>query len=207
MYELWKTKWNLQMFADDGADDGADPGTNDEENQEDGDKGTKQDNKGAKTYTQEEVDRIVTQRLTREKAKTKQEMDEAKKLANMDAQQKIEYERDKLQKELDELKKANTLNEMSTQTRKMLSDSGITVSDDLLSMMVSTDAEKTKKAVDSFVKLFNDHVEKEVKERLKGKAPKKGGSQTLTREQILNITDSMERQKKIAENIELFTKK
>ena len=48
-------------------------------------------------------------------------------------------------------------------------------------------------------------VEKAVKEKLKGNGPKRGGSNKgVTRESILNITDPMERQRMIAENMDLF---
>ena len=48
-------------------------------------------------------------------------------------------------------------------------------------------------------------MEKAVKEKLKGNGPKRGGSNKgVTRESILNITDPMERQRMIAENMDLF---
>lgn len=199
--------FDLQMFADEASNEESNSDSNQsQQSNNDDENKPKNENKGAKTYTQDEVNKIIADRLAREKNKAKQEIDEANKLANMNAQQKIEYERDKLQKELDELKKANALSDMSKQARKMLSDNNISVSDELLSLMVSTEADKTKGTIDSFVKLFNEHVEKEVKERLKGKAPKKGSSEVLTKEKILEIKDPLERKKKIAENINLFSK-
>lgn len=202
-FELWNIM-DLQLFADGGEESGA---TETESSEVDGEKKeAKQQEPKGKMYTQEEVNQIISQRVAREKSKSKQEIDEAKKLANMDTQQKIEYERDKLQRELDELKKANALSDMSRQARKMLSDGGINVSDDLLTMLVSAEADKTKTSVDSFIKLFNDHVENAVKERLKGNAPKRGSNGKLTKSQIMDIKDPLERQKKIAENIELFSR-
>ena len=45
-----------------------------------------------------------------------------------------------------------------------------------VSVLVNQDADKTKKAVDAFVKMFESEVEKAVKEKLKGDGPKRGGS-------------------------------
>lgn len=110
-----------------------------------------------------------------------------------------------MQKELDELKAKNAIAEMTNEARKMCTEHNINVGDDLLSVLVNQDADKTKKAVDTFVKMFEQEVEKAVKEKLKGNGPKRGGSNKgVTRESILNITDPMERQRMIAENMDLF---
>ena len=122
----------------------------------------------------------------------------------MNATQKAEYERDQLQKELDALKKKDSLSEMTKTARKILLDSGISVPDDVLSMLVNTDAEETKRAVDGFAKAFKDAVESAVKERLKGNPPKKGSGAKITKEQIFKISNPAERQKMIAENMDLF---
>lgn len=130
---------------------------------------------------------------------------EAKRLADMNAQERAEAERDKVKKELDELKAKNAIAEMTNEARKMCTEHNINVGDDLLSVLVNQDADKTKKAVDAFVKMFESEVDKAVKEKLKGNGPKRGGSNKgVTRESILNITDPMERQRMIAENMDLF---
>jgi hypothetical protein len=132
--------------------------------------------------------------------------EEAKKLAEMDAQQKAEYERDQLKKELDDLKRKDSISEMTKTARKMLSDKSITVSDELLAMMVTTDAEETKKAIDGFAKAFTDAVENAVKERLKGAPPRRGSGSApaMTKEQIMAIRDPELRQKKMLEHRDLF---
>ena len=138
-------------------------------------------------------------------ADQEKEKAEAKRLAEMNAQERAEAERDKVQKELDELKAKNAIAEMTNEARKMCAEHDINVGDDLLSVLVNKDADKTKKAVDAFVKMFESEVEKAVKEKLKGNGPKRGGSNKgVTRESILNITDPMERQRMIAENMDLF---
>ena len=88
----------------------------------------------------------------------------------------------------------------------MLSESGITIPDELLSMMVTTDAEQTKAAIDGFTKVFTESVESAVKEKLRGETPRKGSGSaaTMTKEQIMAIKDPELRQKKMLENKELF---
>nr|DAZ02127.1 MAG TPA: capsid scaffolding protein [Caudoviricetes sp.] len=160
----------------------------------------------AAKYTDKDVDEILNRKFAEWQKKQQKAVDEAKKLAEMDATQKAEYQRDQLQKELDELKRASALAEMSKTARKMLSDSGINISDDLLSVMVTTDAEETKAAIDGFSQMFSDAVEAAVKERLKGEPPRKGsgGTATITKEQIGKIKDHELRQQKMLENRELY---
>ena len=144
--------------------------------------------KGAK-YTDADVDEILNRKFAEWQKKQQKAVDEAQKLATMNATQKAEYERDQLKKELEELKRISALSEMSKTARKMLSDNGITISDDLLSVMVTEDAETTKAAVDGFSQMFTQAVEAAVKERLKGDPPRKGsgsGVPAMTKEQIMN---------------------
>lgn len=163
--------------------------------------------KGEPKYTDEDVNKLIDQKFAEWQKKKQREVDEAQKLATMNATQKAEYERDQLKKELEELKKQASLAEMSKTARKMLAEDGITVSDELLFMLVTTDAEETKAAVDGFSKAFTEAVESAVKERLKGEPPKRGtggGVATMTKEQIMSIKDPELRQKKMLENKNLF---
>ena len=194
---------DLQLFADDGADGSSqEPANSTTETKEA--EGKENEPKPEKKYSDDDVDKILNKKFAEWEKKKQKEVDEAKKLADMNAKEKAEYERDKLQKELDALREKDSLSEMTKTARKMLSDEGVSVSDDVLSMIVSTDAEKTKAAVDAFAKAFNDAVEAAVKEKLKGNPPKKGGGSTLTKEKILDVKDPVERQKLIAENMDLF---
>lgn len=136
-----------------------------------------------KKYSDKDLDDIIDKRFARWQKEQQKAVDEAKKLGEMNAQQKAEYQRDQLQKELDALKKKDALAEMSKAARKMLSESNINVPDELLSMLVTTDAESTKAAVDGFSKLFKEAVESSVKERLRGEIPKRGtGGNTVVSE-------------------------
>lgn len=197
-YDLLKEqKINLQLFADDVED------SDDNDNKDTSEKEEKKEPE--KKYSDEDLDRIISKKFAKWKQDQEKAVDEAKKLADMNAQEKAEYERDKIRKELDELKNEKVLNEMSKTARKMLSDEGINISDDLLANLVTTDAEKTKSVVNDFAKMFKSEVESAVKEALKGNPPKKGVKNTaITKEQIMAIKNTAERQKMINEHMELF---
>ena len=185
-----KKLFDLQLFAEDAAGaDGSETVTaegNDNGAAAGQDKDTK--DKAAteeKKYSDKDLDEILGKRFARwqkdHENKVKEAAEEAKKLAEMNAQQKAEYERDKLQKELDEQKQQNAeykrkeaLAEMTKTARKMLTDDGISVPDEVLAMLVTTDAEKTKAAVDGFKTAYKSAVENAVTERLRGKTPPAG---------------------------------
>ena len=211
MVKLSERNFRLQLFAEEtpaSATDTETAGKNDNGAAAGQDKETKDAKTGTdeKKYSDADLDRIINKKFAAWQDKKQKEVDEAQKLAAMTATQKAEYERDKLQKELDEYKRKDSLAEMSKTARKILADDGISVSDELLSVLVTTDAEKTKAAVDGFKKAFKDAVDAAVKEKLKGEPPKKGtgGAPSMTKEAIMAIKDPELRQQKMLENKHLF---
>lgn len=202
-----KRKFSLQMFADEG--NAGEPAANNTQQPATEPKpapiATVADNDQPK-YTDKDVDRLINQKFAEWQKKQDKAVDEAKKLSAMNAQQKAEYERDKLQKELDEYKRQASLAEMTKTARKMLSEAGITIPDELLGMMVTTEAEDTKAAVDAFAKVFTEAVEAAVKERLKGEPPRRGvgAAGAMTKAQIAAIKDPELRQKAMLENRHLY---
>ena len=158
-----------------------------------------------KKYSDEEVNSILSKKFAKWTAQKEKELDEAQKLAEMDAQQKAEYERDKIEKELAELKRENTLNAMGKTARTMLSEQGVHLSDAMVSILVTEEAESTKANVDNFVQLFKEAVDAAVNEKLKSGTPKRmAGGKVMTRDEILNIADAGARRKAIQDNLELF---
>lgn len=163
------------------------------------------DNKQQPKYTDADVDEIVSKRLAKWEKQQAAKVEEAAKLAEMNAQQKAEYERDKVQKELDEYKRRDTVNAMVAESRRQLSEQGITVSDGILARLVGETAEETKASVDAFSAAFTAAVEDAVKKQLAGKAPAAGvATKTMTKEEILAIKDPITRQAAIRDNIGLF---
>lgn len=165
-----------------------------------------EDNKPQPKYTDEDLDRIIQEKKAKWDKQAKEAEEEAKKLAKMNAQQKAEHERDKLQKELDKLRGEKARADMAKEARKMCAEANVNVSDEILASIITSDADTTKEAVESFIELFKSEVEKAVKEALKGNSVKRGTSPNggLTKEDIMKVADSVERQRLIRENMDLF---
>lgn len=155
-------------------------------------------------YTDDDMDKIINKKFAEWQAKKQKEIDEAQRLAGMSVQEKTEHELRAAQEQLEKLMKQQTLSEMTKTARTILSEKDINIGDDLLSMLVSEDADKTKSTIDSFVSLFQTAVKKAVTDALKGDVPKAGGTSGMTKEQILSVKNRAERQKLIKENMNLF---
>ncbi len=208
-------KINLQLHSDEGGNDPNpnsqqntppaknEPGSNTDPKNEPGNGKQGKDDKGPK-YTEADVQKLIDQKLAEWEAKQNSKTDEAAKLAQMSAQERAEYERDKLQKQVDELLKEKSMGEMQSTAREMLSAESINAPDEIVKLLVTADAEGTKKAVNAFVSLFQSSVKSAVAEALKGNPPKIGSEQSLTKKDIMAIKDTKARQKAIKENIELF---
>lgn len=210
----YKGHYNIQKFAEGDGDAGASGDDPDGE-------GTSKDNKKAskpgeknkqepeKKYTDDDVNEIINKKFAQWEEKQSKKVDEAKKLAAMSASEKAQYESERIKKELAEYKRRDTLAEMAKTARTMLSEKEISVSDDLLSMIVSTDADTTKANVDAFTEAFKSAVEAQVKKSIGGPVPKStnSGRSAYTKESIMKIQDTRERQRLINEHIDLFKRK
>lgn len=123
-----------------------------------------------KLFTQEEVNNIVEKRLNKEKNKWKNEVDQAKRLAEMSAEDRAR-EQFKMEKAEFERQRAEFERErLLVQTQRELSTKNIPV--EFADMLVKDDAESTKAAIDTFASLYNQSVEKGVSNKMKGRPPK-----------------------------------
>lgn len=206
---------NLQLFAEGegdgsgvGDDGGAGAGSGDGGNEMSFDDflGQAENRAEFDRRVQKAVNTAVTKAQEKWQALTDDKLSEAEKLAKMTKEEKAEYKNRKLEKELADLKRQNSLSEMSKTARKMLADEEINIPDELLAHLVSESAEDTKTAVEAFAKMYKDAVQAAVKDALKGNTPKggSGGKGAVTKEQILAVSNPIERQRLIAENIALF---
>lgn len=198
---MLKRRMDLQLFAEAGEGAGEAPDTN----PAGADPNAKT---GEKTYTEAELnarmDEVIKQKKAQwEKAQAKA-LSEAEKLAKMTEEEKTAHKISELEKRIASYEQAENIAKMTTTARGMLSEQGITISDELLSVIVAEDAEKTKEAVGSFAKMFKEAVRKAAVEAIKTGAPPKGSTNSITKEDILKIQNPRERQAKIRENIELF---
>lgn len=203
-----KTIYNLQLFADEPQNEPANnPTETPDKSKSDGTQESNEDKAGEaqkKLYTDEDVDKLINRKFAEWQAKKDQEINEAQKLAEMNEQQKAEYKLDKLQKELDEYKNRETLSEMAKTARAILSEQNINIPDELVSVLVTTDADTTSANVKAFAKAFQSAVSQAVDSKISHREPKTGGSKSITKNDIMAIKDTAARQKAIAENIELF---
>lgn len=212
---MLKEKMYLQLFAEDGNGDGE--GVNGDgagnEGGENNNEPISFDDFLKLEGNQAEFDRRLTKAINtavnNAKAKwqaiTDDKLSEAEKLARMDEKERALYENKKLKDKIAEYERLENMAGMTKTARKMLSEENVNIPDELLGNIVFDTAEKTKESVQAFIKMYKDAVQNGVKEALKGKPPKTGSSNPITKEQIMAIKDPVERQKMIADNIELFS--
>lgn len=203
-----KTIYNLQLFADEPQTEPANDSTEQKaKSKPDGTQESNEEKAGGaqkKLYTDDDVDKLINRKFAEWQAKKDQEINEAQKLAEMNEQQKSDYKLQKLQKELDEYKNRETLSEMAKTARAILSEQNINIPDELVSVLVTTDADTTSANVKAFAKAFQSAVSQAVDSKISHREPRTGGSKTVTKNDIMAIKDTATRQKAIAENIELF---
>ena len=150
----------LQFFAE---QDGGSQETTSTETTETTKDETKKEETG-KTFSRDELAKIVAAETKKARASWEQEAEakkeEAKKLAKMNAEEKLQHELEQKEAEIAELKRGQTLNEMKSEASKMLSGAGLPQDDELLGLIVSEDAEATKKAV-AVITNFASQIKKE----------------------------------------------
>lgn len=163
-------KLDLQFFADDK--------DKFEDNGEDKDpyrgniKNPENDKNEEKTFTQEQVNRIIQARVARADIDKEEAVKEAKRLSKINVEKKWENELKKLKRENEELKAAQNKYELGRQASRALSASGITATEEILEFVVREDVEKTGEAVRVFSELVVKISNEKMKEKLKGKPPK-----------------------------------
>lgn len=221
-YKMLEAMRNMQLFAEGAGAGAGDPGNgggtagNGGAGSSEGDGGTllsfddflKQEGNQAEfdRRVQKAIDTAVSNVQKKWNDLHDDKLSEAEKLAKMTNEEKAAYRMSQMEKELNAFKEKDTLSQMSSTARKLLAEEEINIPDELLTHLVSTDAEDTKNTVQAFAKLFKDAVQDAVKDKLKGNPPKKGtgGKGNVTREQILAIKNPSERQRMIAEHMDLF---
>ncbi len=137
----------LQFFAE---QDGGSQETTSTETTETTTDETKKEETG-KTFSRDEVAKMIAAETNKAKAAWEKELEakkeEAKKLAKMNAEEKLQHELEQKEAEIAELKRGQALSEMTKEASKMLTDANLPHDDDLLGLIVSDDADATKQAV------------------------------------------------------------
>lgn len=203
-------RYLTQMFEDDSVDQNNSPVADAAADTE-----QKQTGQGEKMFTQAEVDAMIEKRAGRMKAQFEQQKaswekdrTEAQKLSQMSADEQNKAKIAELERKLEDMQKASQRTDMAKATRKVLSENGYAdLPDEILDRFVSDDAETTNANVAAFSKYMQDHDAKLTRNLFKGKAPAHGSEPSITKEDIMKVKDTAERQKLIDEHLDLFMKK
>ena len=162
---------NLQFFAEAGADGGTDNSGQDQ-GQNGADNGGQEQ---GKTFSRDDVAKMIAAETKKARNSWEKEyeakQEESKKLAKMNAEQKLQHQLEQKEAEINELKRSQSLAEMAKEATKMLSDSELPVSDELLSLIVNEDAEKTSAAV----KIITEFASQIKKANARQTPPNEGG--------------------------------
>lgn len=198
---FYDTIYKKQLFEETGGTDPSNEAGANEPNNE-------QNNEPEKKYTDADLDKIINKKFAEWQKKQQKAVDEAAKLAGMNAQEKAEHERDELQKELDAYKRKDTLSEMAKTVRTYAETEQITIPEEVVAILTTDDANATDANVKAYTKAFKAAVQAEVKAQLtRAKVPTaSSGTGALTKEDIAKIADPIARQKAIRENMDLYRK-
>ena len=148
----------------------------------------KADEVKVKTFTQDELNKIVAERVAKERRKLdaeilkQQEMqeklieEESEKLAKMTEAEKVKAKAERERKKFEEKvaryeaeMRAFEQEKIKTQTMKLLDEKGLPI--ELCQFINSSTADEIMDNVNTFYKCFNEAVEQVVTERLRGKSP------------------------------------
>lgn len=132
-------------------------------------------NAGAKTFTQDEMDKIIAKRINEANKKAEEkfkkqladEKAEIERVAKLNAEEREQEEKAKRERDLKAREDDITRREMSLHAKSLLNEKNVPT--DLVEFVVDLDVEKTNNNVEKMVNIFNKAVEKIVNEKLKGK--------------------------------------
>ena len=129
-----------------------------------------------------------------------------KSIKELSDEEKAKHEEDAKDRRIKELEERLARNEDLKQTKQVFEESGLSVPDEVLDMVVVNDSEKTLANVKAITNYTESIKEDARKELLAGKTPRVTGVKTkMTKEQIRNIKDTEERQKAMRDNWSLFS--
>lgn len=132
---------------------------------------------GAKTFSQEELNTIVSQRLKEVKDKQDEAVKNAVALAVAEERRQAKLTEEEREKEAKTKREAElkareeelTLRENKIKAQELLSQKNIPI--DLVDFVVDLDESKTKENIEKLVKTYNKSVENGVTDKLKGAPP------------------------------------
>lgn len=168
---------NLQFFAEEAssAESGAPESTETKENSN-----PEEQQPQEKTFTQEEVDKMVQKRMARYDRDHQKEIDDAKseavKYAKMNKDEKQKHDLEKAQADAKQAREDLARYQLRDATRQQLTEGGYNATDSDIDMIVTGDAETTKNYTQAFLDMVERIRESTRNDLLKGNTPKAGGS-------------------------------
>ena len=158
---------------------------------------TKQE-KSERTFTRAEFGKAVAAEIAKARATWESEQAEALELAKSEGERLAKLTKDERAKE------EEAEREMKMATMALLVEEGLP--QEFLGHVLAPTAEEVKAKISDLRNVFDKEVEKRVNERLVQSTPRRGAINGLTKEDIMAIENDDERQRAIAENIQLFRK-
>lgn len=137
---------------------------------------------GEKTFTQDELNDVVSNRLKAEKEKTekatqaaiaeavRKATEEAERKAKLSSEEREKEEAAKRQHEFEKKELEVTIRERRIEAKSLMQEKNIPL--ELVDFIVDPDEKKTKENVETLEQAFNKAVEKAVSDKVAGKAPK-----------------------------------
>lgn len=139
------------------------------------------------------------------KAKLAKYENNDKSIKELSDEEKAKQEEDAKDRRIKELEERLARNEDLKQTKQVFEESGLSVPDEVLDMVVVNDNKKTVANVQVITNFIEKIKEDTRNELLAGRTPRVTGVKTkMTKEQIRNIKDTEERQKAMRDNWSLF---
>ncbi|WP_048690116.1 DUF4355 domain-containing protein [Streptococcus sp. 400_SSPC] len=172
---------------------------------------TKQE-KSERTFTRAEFGKAVAAEIAKARATWESEQAEALELAKSEGERLAKLTKDERAKEeeakriqaIEERERAIAEREMKMATMALLVEEGLP--QEFLGHVLAPTAEEVKAKISDLRNVFDKEVEKRVNERLVQSTPRRGAINGLTKEDIMAIENDEDRQRAIAENIQLFRK-
>lgn len=122
--------------------------------------------KEVKTFTQDELDKILNKKFAQWQKKTEQAKAEAERKAKLTEAEKLAEER----KEFEAMKKQFEYEQRVNSTSKVLASNNLPI--EFADFLIAENDEATTQRIDLFKNAFNEALEKALNERLRGNVPK-----------------------------------
>jgi len=155
-----------------------------------------------KTFTQEEVNTMITKRLEREKKNTEAEKVEAERLAKMSEGERLQAMFDTEKASFAEEKKQYQIERLELQVIKELSTKSLPT--EFSKYLIGVDAETCMNNIKEFETRWSQAIANAVDGKLKGTTPKIGGGTSGVTKEQFNKMGYRDKQKLFDETPELY---